>query len=144
MWPQSCFNTWQHHTENIQAEGAQDPVRRENLSMLAAVLGYGYLVAYVICLICWRGEAYPASNSYRDLDICNHWDGRRHFLELGSPAGELHARNVTTTAYRVSVSASGSRKDWVRNNQLRNRAHRWASRTMQWRGTFGTSAVWSW
>ncbi|XP_017129511.1 uncharacterized protein LOC108147474 isoform X1 [Drosophila elegans] len=70
--------------------------------MLAEVLGYGYLLAYVICLLCWPGAAYPASSSYRDLDICNHWDGRRHFLELGSPAGELHARNVTTTAYRSS------------------------------------------
>ena len=45
--------------------------------------------------------AYP-SNNYRDLDICNHWNGRRHFLELGE-RGELHARNVTTSAYRVEA-----------------------------------------
>ncbi|KAH8379418.1 hypothetical protein KR009_004890 [Drosophila setifemur] len=71
--------------------------------MLAAALGYGYLLAYVACLLGWPAlNAYPASNSYRDLDICNHWDGRRHFLELGSPAGELHARNVSNTAYRSS------------------------------------------
>ncbi|XP_020816929.1 uncharacterized protein LOC110190668 isoform X2 [Drosophila serrata] len=72
--------------------------------MLAHILGYGYLLAYIFCLFCWHtpGAAYPASNSYRDLDICNHWDGRRHFLELGSPPGELHARNVSYTAYRSS------------------------------------------
>lgn len=44
-------------------------------------------------------SGYPSS-TYRDLDICNHWNGRRHFLELGE-RGELHARNVTTSAYRV-------------------------------------------
>ncbi|XP_017109937.2 uncharacterized protein Culd isoform X1 [Drosophila bipectinata] len=70
--------------------------------MFATAVGYGYLLVYLVCLICWPGDAYPASNSYRDLDICNHWDGRRHFLELGSPAGELHARNVSNTAYRSS------------------------------------------
>lgn len=43
--------------------------------------------------------AYPP-NTYRDLDICNHWNGRRHFLELGE-RGDLHARNVTTSAFRV-------------------------------------------
>ncbi|EDV96708.1 GH16413 [Drosophila grimshawi] len=68
--------------------------------MLAKAVGYGYFVAYVLALISWPGEAYPA-NSYRDLDICNHWNGRRHFLELGE-RGELHARNVSTTAYRSS------------------------------------------
>ncbi|XP_034659606.1 uncharacterized protein LOC117895798 isoform X1 [Drosophila subobscura] len=70
--------------------------------MVAQTVAYGYLLAYVLTLICYPGDAYPASASYRDLDICNHWDGRRHFLELGSPAGELHARNVTNTAYRSS------------------------------------------
>ncbi|KAM8709232.1 hypothetical protein ACLKA7_016098 [Drosophila subpalustris] len=68
--------------------------------MLAKSLGYAYCLAYVLTLISWRGEAYPA-NSYRDLDICNHWNGRRHFLELGE-RGELHARNVSTTAFRSS------------------------------------------
>lgn len=143
-WPQLCSNTWRHQTETVQAEGAQDPVRRTKLSMLAEALGYGYLLAYVICLLCWPGEAYPASSSYRDLDICNHWDGRRHFLELGSPAGEVHARNVTTTAYRVSVFTSFSRRDLVSNYELKNRARRWFLRTMQWPGMCGTSAAWSW
>ncbi|ALC43877.1 CG17352 [Drosophila busckii] len=66
--------------------------------MLVQALGYGYCLAYLLALISWPGAAYPAS-SYRDLDICNHWNGRRHFLELGE-RGELHARNVSTTAYR--------------------------------------------
>ncbi|XP_075161919.1 CUB and LDLa domain isoform X2 [Haematobia irritans] len=48
--------------------------------------------------------AYP-SNTYKDLDICNHWNGRRHFLELGE-RGELHARNVTTSAYRSTLYSS--------------------------------------
>ncbi|XP_030567182.1 uncharacterized protein LOC115767151 isoform X1 [Drosophila novamexicana] len=68
--------------------------------MLAKAVGYGYCLAYVLALSSWPGAAYPA-NSYRDLDICNHWNGRRHFLELGE-RGELHARNVSTTAYRSS------------------------------------------
>lgn len=72
--------------------------------MLAKAVGYGYCLAYVLALSSWPGAAYPA-NSYRDLDICNHWNGRRHFLELGE-RGELHARNVSTTAYRVSLAAS--------------------------------------
>ncbi|XP_037939940.1 uncharacterized protein LOC119672861 isoform X2 [Teleopsis dalmanni] len=45
--------------------------------------------------------AYPANN-YHDLDICNYWNGRRYFLELGE-RGDLHARNVTTSAYRSTV-----------------------------------------
>ncbi|XP_064542218.1 uncharacterized protein Culd isoform X1 [Drosophila montana] len=68
--------------------------------MLAKAVGYGYCLAYVLALSSWPSAAYPA-NSYRDLDICNHWNGRRHFLELGE-RGELHARNVSTTAYRSS------------------------------------------
>lgn len=69
--------------------------------MLVKGLGYGYCLAYVLALVSWPGSAYP-TNSYRDLDICNHWNGRRHFLELGE-RGELHARNVSNTAYRVSA-----------------------------------------
>ncbi|XP_068142313.1 LOW QUALITY PROTEIN: uncharacterized protein Culd [Drosophila tropicalis] len=74
--------------------------------MLARLVGYGYCLAYIIALHSWPSDAYPAAgsstagNGYRDLDICNHWNGRRHFLELGSPPGELHARNVSNTAYR--------------------------------------------
>ncbi|KAH8303010.1 hypothetical protein KR044_013177 [Drosophila immigrans] len=68
--------------------------------MLAEFLGYAYCLAYVLALFSWPGDAFPA-NSYRDLDICNHWNGRRHFLELGE-RGELHARNVSTTAFRSS------------------------------------------
>ncbi|XP_034484194.1 uncharacterized protein LOC117789213 isoform X2 [Drosophila innubila] len=68
--------------------------------MLAEALGYAYCLAYVLTLISWPSQAYPV-NSYRDLDICNHWNGRRHFLELGE-RGELHARNVSTTAFRSS------------------------------------------
>ncbi|TDG52862.1 hypothetical protein AWZ03_000405 [Drosophila navojoa] len=68
--------------------------------MLVKALGYGYCLAYVLALVSWPGSAYP-TNSYRDLDICNHWNGRRHFLELGE-RGELHARNVSNTAYRSS------------------------------------------
>lgn len=70
--------------------------------MVATIMGYGYCLGYLLALFSWpaRGVAYPA-NSYRDLDICNHWNGRRHFLELGE-RGELHARNVSTTAFRVS------------------------------------------
>ncbi|KAH8365913.1 hypothetical protein KR093_007304 [Drosophila rubida] len=67
--------------------------------MLAEFLGYAYCLAYLLALFSWPGNnAFPA-NSYRDLDICNHWNGRRHFLELGE-RGELHARNVSTTAFR--------------------------------------------
>ncbi|XP_034106579.1 uncharacterized protein LOC117569506 isoform X1 [Drosophila albomicans] len=68
--------------------------------MLAEILGYAYCLAYVLALFSWPGNAFPA-NSYRDLDICNHWNGRRHFLELGE-RGELHAKNVSTTAFRSS------------------------------------------
>ncbi|XP_030371836.1 uncharacterized protein LOC115622124 isoform X2 [Scaptodrosophila lebanonensis] len=71
--------------------------------MLAKAVGYGYCLAYLLALSNWGSEAYPA-NSYRDLDICNHWNGRRHFLELGE-RGELHARNVSTTAFRSTLFA---------------------------------------
>lgn len=57
------------------------------------------IAVVVVCLLSSVVAAYP-SNTYKDLDICNHWNGRRHFLELGE-RGELHARNVTTSAYRV-------------------------------------------
>ncbi|XP_061389118.1 uncharacterized protein LOC133324254 [Musca vetustissima] len=60
----------------------------------------------VVCLISSVVAAYP-SNTYKDLDICNHWNGRRHFLELGE-RGELHARNVTTSAYRSTLYSSAS------------------------------------
>ncbi|XP_055915125.1 uncharacterized protein LOC129948234 isoform X2 [Eupeodes corollae] len=43
-----------------------------------------------------------SGNSHRELDICSHWNGRRHFLELGE-RGDLHARNVTTSAYRSTL-----------------------------------------
>lgn len=53
----------------------------------------------ILCFFNCFVTAYPP-NTYRDLDICNHWNGRRHFLELGE-RGDLHARNVTTSAFRV-------------------------------------------
>ncbi|KAH8397513.1 hypothetical protein KR222_008702, partial [Zaprionus bogoriensis] len=67
----------------------------------ADMLHSGYCLAFGLALLLAVGVvAYP-TNSYRDLDICNHWNGRRHFLELGE-RGELHARNVSTTAFRSS------------------------------------------
>lgn len=57
------------------------------------------VAVFVLCLSSSVVAAYP-STTYKDLDICNHWNGRRHFLEMGE-RGELHARNVTTSAYRV-------------------------------------------
>lgn len=59
-------------------------------------LGFGH-VAKVFVLV----AAYPG-NSHRDLDICSHWNGRRHFLELGEK-GDLHARNVSASAFRVGL-----------------------------------------
>jgi len=90
----------QNSLESTLVDNASVSRIESKLVMLAEALGYAYCLAYVLTLISWPGEAYPA-NSYRDLDICNHWNGRRHFLELGE-RGELHARNVSTTAFRVS------------------------------------------
>lgn len=56
-------------------------------------------ITVVLCFLNFFVTAYPP-NTYKDLDICNHWNGRRHFLELGE-RGDLHARNVTTSAFRV-------------------------------------------
>uniref|UniRef100_W8B6K8 CUB domain-containing protein n=1 Tax=Ceratitis capitata TaxID=7213 RepID=W8B6K8_CERCA len=55
----------------------------------------------LICVSVVSVNGYP-SNTFRDLDICNHWNGRRHFLELGE-RGDLHARNVTTSAFRSTL-----------------------------------------
>ncbi|XP_055388255.1 uncharacterized protein LOC129616647 isoform X3 [Condylostylus longicornis] len=44
-------------------------------------------------------------NSPREWDICSHWNGRRHFLELGE-RGELHARNVSASNYMSTFYTS--------------------------------------
>uniref|UniRef100_T1PEH9 Low-density lipoprotein receptor domain class A n=1 Tax=Musca domestica TaxID=7370 RepID=T1PEH9_MUSDO len=67
---------------------------------------YVNIAVVFVCLLSSVVAAYP-SNTYKDLDICNHWNGRRHFLELGE-RGELHARNVTTSAYRSTLYSSAS------------------------------------
>ncbi|KAM7358950.1 CUB and LDLa domain isoform 3-T3 [Cochliomyia hominivorax] len=65
--------------------------------------------------------AYPP-NTYRDLDICNHWNGRRHFLELGE-RGDLHARNVTTSAFRVRNTTLYAPQSSINGNSLKNRSN---------------------
>uniref|UniRef100_A0A1B0AYA5 CUB domain-containing protein n=1 Tax=Glossina palpalis gambiensis TaxID=67801 RepID=A0A1B0AYA5_9MUSC len=73
------------------------------------------LQIFLILLLLSVAETYPPNNNYRDLDICNHWNGRRHFLELGE-RGDLHARNVTTSAFRSTLFSPSST-----NNALKNR-----------------------
>uniref|UniRef100_A0A1A9WRA4 CUB domain-containing protein n=1 Tax=Glossina brevipalpis TaxID=37001 RepID=A0A1A9WRA4_9MUSC len=73
------------------------------------------LQIFLILLLLSVAETYPPNNNYRDLDICNHWNGRRHFLELGE-RGDLHARNVTTSAFRSTLFSPSSS-----NNAMKNR-----------------------
>ncbi|XP_013112094.2 uncharacterized protein LOC106090460 isoform X1 [Stomoxys calcitrans] len=79
-------------------------------------------VAVVVCLLLSLSlaAAYP-SNNYKDLDICNHWNGRRHFLELGE-RGELHARNVTTSAYRSTLYSSATSSTSSPSSPVRGRS----------------------
>lgn len=60
------------------------------------------LVSFVILTVLKSANSAYSGNSHRDLDICSHWNGRRHFLELGE-RGDLYARNVTTSAYRSTL-----------------------------------------
>ncbi|XP_073836756.1 CUB and LDLa domain isoform X2 [Musca autumnalis] len=76
----------------------------KNLNIVTVL--YRNVALIAVCLLSSVVAAYP-SNTYKDLDICNHWNGRRHFLELGE-RGELHARNVTTSAYRSTLYSSAS------------------------------------
>lgn len=72
-------------------------------------------LTFLLCLFNSFVTPYPP-NTYRDLDICNHWNGRRHFLELGE-RGDLHARNVTTSAFRVrNVKLYFSRDNLIKQN----------------------------
>ncbi|XP_037810549.1 uncharacterized protein LOC119602848 isoform X2 [Lucilia sericata] len=82
-------------------------------------------VTFILCFLNSFVTAYPP-NTYRDLDICNHWNGRRHFLELGE-RGDLHARNVTTSAFRTTLfapssSSTSSSSTSTNGNSLKNRS----------------------
>ncbi|XP_055841767.1 uncharacterized protein LOC129908945 isoform X2 [Episyrphus balteatus] len=71
---------------------------KNNYYSLEIVAFFGF----VILAILKDAKSAYSGNSHRDLDICSHWNGRRHFLELGE-RGDLHARNVTTSAYRSTL-----------------------------------------
>lgn len=72
---------------------------QKNKHLLAKCVTFTFTMLLFVGYISVPVNGYP-SNTFRDLDICNHWNGRRHFLELGE-RGDLHARNVTTSAFRV-------------------------------------------
>ncbi|XP_011186911.1 uncharacterized protein LOC105214907 isoform X2 [Zeugodacus cucurbitae] len=70
-------------------------------SLLAKCVKLTFTMLLLVAYNAVPVNGYPA-NTFRDLDICNHWNGRRHFLELGE-RGDLHARNVTTSAFRSTL-----------------------------------------
>uniref|UniRef100_A0A0K8WBP5 CUB domain-containing protein n=1 Tax=Bactrocera latifrons TaxID=174628 RepID=A0A0K8WBP5_BACLA len=69
--------------------------------LLAKCVNFTLTILLLVGYVSVPVNGYP-SNTFRDLDICNHWNGRRHFLELGE-RGDLHARNVTTSAFRSTL-----------------------------------------
>ncbi|XP_036228114.2 uncharacterized protein Culd isoform X1 [Bactrocera oleae] len=74
---------------------------QKNKHLLAKCVTFTFTMLLFVGYISVPVNGYP-SNTFRDLDICNHWNGRRHFLELGE-RGDLHARNVTTSAFRSTL-----------------------------------------
>ncbi|XP_053954595.1 uncharacterized protein LOC128860852 isoform X2 [Anastrepha ludens] len=72
-----------------------------NTNRPASSVSFAFTTLLLITSVLVYAHGYP-SNTFRDLDICNHWNGRRHFLELGE-RGDLHARNVTTSAFRSTL-----------------------------------------
>lgn len=61
-----------------------------------------FILIFLILILYTTNLVNCSSNSHRGSDICSHWNGRRHFLELGE-RGELHAFNVSASGIRVII-----------------------------------------
>lgn len=66
------------------------------------IIKTGEIIITIVALFVRINFAYIYSTGNHDSDICGHWNGRRHFLELGD-RGELHAKSLTSSYARVVI-----------------------------------------